>query len=576
MLSARRCGCATSESRRSATHFAPGRLLHRGADEVDRVRRRGREDDVDPLAARDPDRGRDRGQVPAHVLVRDEQRAARRAAPARARARAPPCRAAPRPACGPSGRCSGRGAPTPASAAAGRRPVDPLRVVRREHVRLDPERGQVLRELERPLDAAAAGGREVERDEQHLHAADATAGDRACSARRGTRLASGGRERRSGRGRRRASRRRSAAGSRGRRSRRSDRRRRGARTAGSSSCRRRGRAARRRCRRARRRRSGSSSRGRRRRRRRAGRARAAPATRPGVSGLAARASDGLQFAAACTATGSTNSAAAQAASSGRSSGALCFRNTSPTTSAATPAADRDPGHEGRAALLEPVVEVARVGELQRDPADERRGQDEPAQQRAQHGEAAGERERERQEAGGAARLRERDEVGEGDEERAARASPRATASEPPSTYAAQRLPQREAGERDEEERRDGDRTGAAEHLGREPVARVREDVELARRTARTRAAAPRAPGSCERGVADDREQPDEVRRRRDDERGERGRDPPRLARARPASGRRGSRRTGARGRSRRSGGRPRARARRRRRTRAAARPAVAT
>ena len=40
--------------------------------------------------------------------------------------------------------------------------VHPLRVVGREHVRLDPERGQVLRELERALHAAAARGREVD------------------------------------------------------------------------------------------------------------------------------------------------------------------------------------------------------------------------------------------------------------------------------------------------------------------------------------------------------------------------------------------------------------------------------
>ncbi len=47
--------------------------------------------------------------------------------------------------------------------------VDPLRIVRREHVRLDPEARQVRRELERPLDAAAAGRREVHRDEEDLH-----------------------------------------------------------------------------------------------------------------------------------------------------------------------------------------------------------------------------------------------------------------------------------------------------------------------------------------------------------------------------------------------------------------------
>ena len=34
--------------------------------------------------------------------------------------------------------------------------VHPLRVVRCEDVRLDPERRQVARELQRPLDAAAA------------------------------------------------------------------------------------------------------------------------------------------------------------------------------------------------------------------------------------------------------------------------------------------------------------------------------------------------------------------------------------------------------------------------------------
>jgi hypothetical protein len=47
--------------------------------------------------------------------------------------------------------------------------VHPLRVVRREYVRLDPERRQVARELERPLDAAAARGREVEGDEKELN-----------------------------------------------------------------------------------------------------------------------------------------------------------------------------------------------------------------------------------------------------------------------------------------------------------------------------------------------------------------------------------------------------------------------
>ena len=92
------------------------RLLHGGADEVHRARRRGREHDVDLVLARDADRRRDRGQVPADVLVGHEQAGARRGARGRARARRPPSRAAPRRACGPSGRGSARDAPTPGSA----------------------------------------------------------------------------------------------------------------------------------------------------------------------------------------------------------------------------------------------------------------------------------------------------------------------------------------------------------------------------------------------------------------------------------------------------------------------------
>ena len=49
-----------------------------------------------------------------------------------------------------------------------------------------------------------------------------------------------------------------------------------------------------------------------------------------------------------------------------------FQKHKPDDERGDPAADREPGHEGRAALLEPVGELARVGELQRDPADERR------------------------------------------------------------------------------------------------------------------------------------------------------------------------------------------------------------
>ena len=127
-----------------------------------------------PSLPRDPDRGRDRGQVPAHVLVRDEQpprgqlREHERAAEALLAVQLlgglaplrPEVARAVHPGLGRRAQVGVR--------------VDPLRVVRREHVRLDPERGQVLRELERPLDAAAAGRREVERDEQQLHDVDAS------------------------------------------------------------------------------------------------------------------------------------------------------------------------------------------------------------------------------------------------------------------------------------------------------------------------------------------------------------------------------------------------------------------
>jgi hypothetical protein len=47
--------------------------------------------------------------------------------------------------------------------------VDPLRVVGSEHMRLDPERRQVRGRLQRALDAGAAGGREVQGDDQDLH-----------------------------------------------------------------------------------------------------------------------------------------------------------------------------------------------------------------------------------------------------------------------------------------------------------------------------------------------------------------------------------------------------------------------
>ena len=79
-----------------------------------------------------------------------------------------------------------------------------------------------------------------------------------------------------------------------------------------------------------------------------------------------------------------------------------------------------------------------------------------------------------------------------------------TAIEPPRTNAAQRRREASAASGIEQQRRDRDRPAAAEHLGREPVARLREDVDLARVV---RERAPQlAPGRrVRRGRADERD-----------------------------------------------------------------------
>ena len=51
----------------------PRRARDRGGDQVRRSRRRGRDDDVDPVLAHEPDPGRDRGQRPGRVLVRHDE-----------------------------------------------------------------------------------------------------------------------------------------------------------------------------------------------------------------------------------------------------------------------------------------------------------------------------------------------------------------------------------------------------------------------------------------------------------------------------------------------------------------------
>jgi hypothetical protein len=117
------------------------RALNRRADEVHRARRGGRDDDVDALALRDSDRRRDRCEIPRHARIGDEQATCR---DLRLDERAlEPVRGT---------KLLGRLAPARADVARAvdpglRRhaqlgiPVHPLRVVGREHVRLDAERG---------------------------------------------------------------------------------------------------------------------------------------------------------------------------------------------------------------------------------------------------------------------------------------------------------------------------------------------------------------------------------------------------------------------------------------------------
>ena len=120
-LSARRCGWATSESRRSATHFAPvarftaapTRWTEFGGEVVRTTSM--------PSLARDADRGRE-SRSGSSVTFSSGTSSRRDASRACTSARSSPsCRAAPPRAGGPSARRSARGAPRPASARAARR-----------------------------------------------------------------------------------------------------------------------------------------------------------------------------------------------------------------------------------------------------------------------------------------------------------------------------------------------------------------------------------------------------------------------------------------------------------------------
>ena len=173
-----------------------------------------------------------------------------------------------------------------------------------------------------------------------------------------------------------------------------------------------------------------------------------------------------------------------------------------------------------------VVELAGEDQLERDPARERHRQDEPSQQRGEHDEAAGESERERPEARRTPGLRDRRELGEGDEERG-REHHDGDGEEAAEHVGGPAASQRQGCERDEDKRGDGDRPGPPEHLGREPVARVREDVELAVVLLEGSLHLVHS-GSVGGRVAHHRQQPDEEPGRGHDERRQCGQDPLRL------------------------------------------------
>ena len=133
-----------------------GDPFDRCTDQVHGVRRRRRDDDVDALRPRDANRGRDGCQVPGDVLIRHQDTPRERAGlpgePVEAAAAVqlvgelPGARAEIARAVDPGlGRWHGIGIR-----------VDPLRIVRCQHVRLDPVGGEMRRELERPLHAAAS------------------------------------------------------------------------------------------------------------------------------------------------------------------------------------------------------------------------------------------------------------------------------------------------------------------------------------------------------------------------------------------------------------------------------------
>ena len=168
-VSARRCACATSESRRSATQRAP--VARAIAAAIRCVEGGGEVETTTSMPCCRTSR------IPAGIAVTAQ--VAFSSGTTRRRSWSRACVTARSSPCVP-GEHLGRLSAADADVARAVHPrlgrhakpvvaMQPARVVGREDVRLDAHRGQVLRELQRPLDAAAAGGREVEADDQRLH-----------------------------------------------------------------------------------------------------------------------------------------------------------------------------------------------------------------------------------------------------------------------------------------------------------------------------------------------------------------------------------------------------------------------
>ena len=172
VVSARRCACATSESRRSATQRAP--VARAIAAAMRCVEPGGDVETTTSIPCSRTSRIPAGIAVTAHVAFSSGHDEAPQLQPRlRQRALEPSVPAST------SRRLAAADADVarPVHPRLGRHPqalvaMQPARIVGREHVGLDPHRRQVLRELQRALDAAAAGGREVEADDQRLHGGD--------------------------------------------------------------------------------------------------------------------------------------------------------------------------------------------------------------------------------------------------------------------------------------------------------------------------------------------------------------------------------------------------------------------